>query len=110
MRSIFPTRGPKGWQLWAGSSILIMYGFYQVGQTNIERRKEKYHERRARYAIAPYLQAEADREYLQRELVLLQKEKEIMKDDPDWVVGKSPFHKSKYFMPRAVNQYDRHLK
>jgi NADH dehydrogenase (ubiquinone) 1 alpha subcomplex subunit 13 len=86
-----------------------MYGFYQVGQTNIERRKEQYHERRARYAIAPFLQAEADREYLERELVILQKEKEIMKDHPDWVVGKSAFH-SKRFMPRAVNQYDRSLK
>ena len=88
---------------------MIAYGFYKIGQTNIETREEKFYERRARYAMAPLLQAEADREYLERELVILQKEKEIMKDHPEWEVGKSPFF-SKRFMPRAVSNFDRSLK
>ena len=55
---------------------MIVYGFYQVGQTNIERNKEKMHERKQRYAIAPILQAEADREYLEREYINLRKVRE----------------------------------
>jgi len=103
---IFERRGPKGWQLWAGSATMIVYGFYQVGQTNIERNKEKMHERKQRYAIAPILQAEADREYLEREYINLRKEAEIMKDVEGWKVGMSPYYSQK-FMPRAVNVFDR---
>eukprot|EP00559_Dactyliosolen_fragilissimus_P009310 CAMPEP_0184855554 /NCGR_PEP_ID=MMETSP0580-20130426/764_1 /TAXON_ID=1118495 /ORGANISM="Dactyliosolen fragilissimus" /LENGTH=134 /DNA_ID=CAMNT_0027350095 /DNA_START=56 /DNA_END=460 /DNA_ORIENTATION=+ len=109
IRSSFPRRGPKGWQLWAGSATLIAYGFYQIGQTNIENNKEKMHERKARYGILPILQAEADREYLEREYVNLKKEAEIMKGVNGWEVGASPYN-SKKFMPRAVNPLDRGLK
>jgi len=106
MGRLLVTRGPKGWQLWAGSSLMIMYGFYQIGQTSLERRAEKVHERRLRYAMAPILQAEADREYLQRELINLKKETEIMKDVDGWIVGRSPYWTQK-FMPRAVDPFDR---
>ena len=41
--------------------------------------KEKMQERKVRYALLPLMQAEADREYMQRELVNLRKEAEIMK-------------------------------
>mmetsp|Transcript_2632 Transcript_2632/g.2885 ORF Transcript_2632/g.2885 Transcript_2632/m.2885 type:complete len:134 (+) Transcript_2632:55-456(+) len=106
MGRLLQTRGPKGWQLWAGSSLMIMYGFYQIGQTSNERREEQVHERRLRYAMAPILQAEADREYHVRELIILKKEAEIMKDVEGWVVGRSPYWTQK-FMPRAVNPFDR---
>lgn len=106
MGRLLQTRGPKGWQLWAGSCVLIGYGFYQIGQTNIENREQKVHERRLRYAMAPILQAEADREYLERELINLKKEAEIMKDVDGWTVGRSPYWTAK-FMPRAVNPFDR---
>jgi len=102
-------RGPAGWQLWLGASTMIMYGFYQVGQTNIAKNQQRMQERKVRYEIAPILQAEADREYLERELIILKKEAEIMKDVDGWVVGKSPYWTQK-FMPRAVNQFDRTLK
>ncbi len=105
MARVFPTRGPKGWQLWTGASLMIAYGFYQVGQYNTEKNKQKYHERKARYAIAPILQAEADREYLERELVNLKKEAEIMKNVEGWKVGQSPYYSNK-FMPRAVDPFD----
>lgn len=88
---------------------MIMYGFYQVGQGNIERNQQKMQERKVRYAIAPILQAEADREYLQRELINLKKEAEIMKDVPGWTVGKNPYQSGKW-MPRAVNPLDRSIK
>mmetsp|Transcript_3072 Transcript_3072/g.2966 ORF Transcript_3072/g.2966 Transcript_3072/m.2966 type:complete len:134 (-) Transcript_3072:91-492(-) len=105
----FPARGPKGWQLWAGSTLMIMYGFYQVGQGNIEKNQQKMQERKVRYALAPILQAEADREYLERELVILKKEADVMKHVPGWTVGKNPYQSGK-FMPRMVNPLDRGIK
>mmetsp|Transcript_18338 Transcript_18338/g.26279 ORF Transcript_18338/g.26279 Transcript_18338/m.26279 type:complete len:134 (-) Transcript_18338:419-820(-) len=104
-----PARGPKGWQLWAGSSLAIMYGFYQVGQYNKAANEQKLQERKVRYAVAPLLQAEADREYMQRELALLRKEAEIMAGVEGWEVGKSPFFSDKW-MPRRMNQLDRNCK
>jgi len=88
---------------------MIAYGFYQVGQTNKEKNQQKYFERQARYAVAPVLQAEADREYLTRELINLKKEAEIMKNVDGWVVGQSPFS-TKVFMPRAVDVFDTSMK
>lgn len=84
---------------------MIGYGFYQIGQTNIKNNQQKYLERKARYAVAPLLQAEADREYLERELINLKKEAEIMKNVEGWKVGENPYH-SKKFMPRAVDPFD----
>jgi hypothetical protein len=55
------------------------------------------------------LQAEADREYLERELINLRKEAEIMKNHPDWEVGKNPYNTG-VFMPRAVADFARSLK
>lgn len=105
MLRVFPNRGPKGWQLWSGATIMIAYGFYQVGKTNRENNQQKYLERKARYAVAPVLQAEADREYLERELINLKKEAEIMKNVEGWKVGASPYFTGK-FMPRAVDPFD----
>ena len=105
MARVFPNRGPKGWQLWTGASLFIAYGFYQIGQTNTKNNRQKYHERKARYAIAPILQAEADREYLERELINLKKEAEIMKNVEGWKVGANPYF-SGVFMPRAVDPFD----
>merc|ERR1712070_1230656 len=34
-------RGPSGAVIWGVSTVLIMFGFYRVGQTNIARRQEK---------------------------------------------------------------------
>ena len=84
---------------------MISYGFYRIGQMNKERNEQKYLERKARYAIAPFLQAEADREYLERELINLKKEAEIMKNVEGWKVGQNPYY-SGVFMPRTVDPFD----
>jgi len=106
---VIPERGPKGWQLWLGASIGILYGFYQIGKTNTERNQQRLQERKVRYALAPILQAEADREYLERELINLKREAEVMKGVSGWEVGKNPYFSGKW-MPRAVNQMDRNIK
>mmetsp|Transcript_9489 Transcript_9489/g.13468 ORF Transcript_9489/g.13468 Transcript_9489/m.13468 type:complete len:134 (+) Transcript_9489:77-478(+) len=105
----FPRRGPKGWQLWAGLTVSIGYGFYQIGKTNRERAAQKTEERKIRYALAPLLQAEADREYVHREKEILAKEAEVMKDVEGWKVGQSPYNSGR-FMPRAINPFDKNIK
>lgn len=92
-------RGLNGWQAWLGASVMIAFGFYRVGQKNQEDNKRKLAERQTRYAIAPYLQAEADREFMVRELINLKKEAEIMKDVKGWKVGQSPYFSGKWMPP-----------
>eukprot|EP00591_Stephanopyxis_turris_P010588 CAMPEP_0195528806 /NCGR_PEP_ID=MMETSP0794_2-20130614/31123_1 /TAXON_ID=515487 /ORGANISM="Stephanopyxis turris, Strain CCMP 815" /LENGTH=133 /DNA_ID=CAMNT_0040659997 /DNA_START=72 /DNA_END=473 /DNA_ORIENTATION=+ len=106
---LLPARGPKGWQLWAGASAMIMYGFYQVGQTNIERNQQKMQERKLRYQIAPLLQAEADREYMARETANLKMEAKVMAGVEGWEVGKNPYNSGKW-MPRATEELGRNQK
>jgi len=86
-----------------------MYGFYQIGQSNQAKVLDKLHERRLRYTIAPYLQAESDREYVQREIEILEKEKEIMKNVEGWKVGQNPYNSGKW-MPRFIADFSRNAK
>eukprot|EP00542_Grammatophora_oceanica_P016001 CAMPEP_0194040014 /NCGR_PEP_ID=MMETSP0009_2-20130614/12077_1 /TAXON_ID=210454 /ORGANISM="Grammatophora oceanica, Strain CCMP 410" /LENGTH=108 /DNA_ID=CAMNT_0038683021 /DNA_START=79 /DNA_END=402 /DNA_ORIENTATION=- len=79
-----PSRGPKGWQIWAGAALMIAWGFNRVGKTNREAAVQKLEERKFRYAVVPFLQAEADQEYMEREEANLKEEAEIMKDVPGW--------------------------
>ena len=107
-----PDRGPKGWQLWAGATVVILYGFTQVGKTNKAKIQQKMQERKVRYALAPLMQAEADREYMERELVNLRKEAELMKgvvdrDGRPWTPGASPYFGGQW-MPRKIGYFMRH--
>ena len=97
MGRYLPRRGPKGWQLWAGATTVILYGYYQVGQTNQANVQQKMQERKVKYALAPLLQAESDREYMERELVNLRKEAVVMAGVRDekgrpWVAGQSSYY------------------
>ena len=65
--------------------------------------------RKVRYALAPLMQAEADREYMERELVNLRKEAEVMKDVVDergrnWVPGSSQFFGGQW-IPRRIGHF-----
>ena len=75
-----------------GTSIFVFYGFSRIGAGNKNRTEQKLHERQARYALAPILQNEADREYMMREKKLLQQEARIMSEVPGWKVGQSQYH------------------
>ena len=57
-------RGPSGAVLWGVSTALILWGFSRVGKYNKDQAAEKRLEREARYFMAPILQEEADRAYL----------------------------------------------
>jgi NADH dehydrogenase (ubiquinone) 1 alpha subcomplex subunit 13 len=102
-------RGPTGFQLWAISSLAIAWGFYRVGQTNKKQSAEKMEQRRARYAMAPVLQAEEDAWYAEREKEILKQEAEIMKNVKGWKVGESVYHTDRW-VPRNTNPLNKNLK
>jgi NADH dehydrogenase (ubiquinone) 1 alpha subcomplex subunit 13 len=85
-------RGPKGWQLFLGASVVIFWGLSRLGAGNRKRSEQTLFERQERYALVSLLQNEADREYLMREKKLLEQEAKIMSEVPGWVVGKSPYY------------------
>ena len=88
-----------------------MFGFWRLGVGNTERNGEKLLERQARYAIAPILQAEQDAKYLARQAEILQREAEIMKDVPGWVVGESVYHnKTTRWVPDNPSPFSKHSK
>ena len=62
-----------------------------------------------RYAMAPILQAEADREYATREVAIQQKEAEIMKNVKGWQVGQSSYYTKTEDVPRKMNPFDKRL-
>lgn len=71
--------------------------------------QQKMQERKVRYALLPLMQAEADREYMERELVNLRREAEIMKDVEDekgnkWVPGSSQYFGGQW-MPRRIGHF-----
>lgn len=86
-----------------------MFGFYRLGVCNRERNAERLADREARYAMAPILQAEADRWYYEREKEIMAREAEIMKDVKGWKVGE-PQYLTKRWVPRQVVDLDRNTK
>ncbi|TDH66445.1 hypothetical protein CCR75_005777 [Bremia lactucae] len=93
------TRGPPGWSLFLGTFVVTSVGFYLVGQQNQHQRAIAKEERENRIALLPFLQAEADVEYLTQEKHMLDKEREVMKNVPGWVAGQSTYHSNRYQAP-----------
>jgi len=96
-------------QIWGISTALILWGFYRVGQYNKQMSGEKLEERKARYAMAPILQAEEDRLYVAREKEIKEKEAEIMKNVKNWKAGESVYLTDRW-VPRVVAPLDRNVK
>lgn len=78
----------------------MAWGFYRVGENNHERTGKKVAERRLRFQMAPYLQAEADQEFLVRERRIMDKQKEVMSDLPGWRRGQSQYFGQRWTPPR----------
>ena len=77
-----------------------MWGFYRVGQNNHETSAKKLAERRLRFQMAPYLQAEADHEFLVRERDILKRQKAVMSEVPGWK-PRSPYFGDRWTPPRV---------
>mmetsp|Transcript_39663 Transcript_39663/g.126749 ORF Transcript_39663/g.126749 Transcript_39663/m.126749 type:complete len:122 (-) Transcript_39663:868-1233(-) len=93
--------GPNGITIFAVGAAVMAYGFYKVGQTNIERRKVKQEKYQARLNIIPVLQAEEDARYVAEKAIRDAQEAEIMKDVPGWEVGKNVY--SSRWMPPGIS-------
>lgn len=87
--------------MWAAASVAMAWGFYRVGQTNHEKSAKTLAERRLRFQMAPFLQAEADLEYLVRERDIHDKQKFIMQDVPGWKRGQSHYYGDRWTAPRV---------
>lgn len=87
----------------------MAWGFHRVFQHNRAMNGEKLEERRARYAMAPILQAEEDLYYIEREKQIQKQEAEIMKDVRGWTVGESTYLTDR-FVNRNVCPLNKNLK
>ena len=92
-------RGPSGLVIWCGIIGATVYGFYQIGRTNAQKRHVTKERREARMAIMPYLQAEQDKMLAEQIAQANAKEAEVMKHVPGWKVGESV-----YSQPRRWKQ------
>ena len=70
---------------------------------------EKLEARKARYAMAPVIQAESDRWYMARENEMMKQEAEIMKDVHGWKVGESTYLTDRW-VPRHVAPMEKNAK
>jgi len=80
----------------------MFWGFSRIGYGNRKRTEQKLYERQEKYALAPLLQSEADREYLLRETKLKEQERKIMSDVPGWKAGESPYYNPLRWTPAHV--------
>ncbi|KIJ37437.1 hypothetical protein M422DRAFT_60990 [Sphaerobolus stellatus SS14] len=90
-----PTRGPSALVILGGVLALTTWGFYRIGQGNLEKRELQREKAWARIHLVPLLLAEGDRDTYRRQQAALAREKEIMKDVPGWQAGKSVYHRPK---------------
>ncbi|KAG0656893.1 hypothetical protein C6P46_006914 [Rhodotorula mucilaginosa] len=98
-----PTKGPGGALIFGTVAAICTFGFWRVGQGNLEKRQvypaqqELQREKAwSRIHLVPLLLAESDRDVYRREQAALAREKEIMKD-----AGAKAYH-SKRYTPATV--------
>ncbi|KAF7290952.1 hypothetical protein HMN09_01273800 [Mycena chlorophos] len=90
-----PLRGPGALAILGGVTAICAFGFYRVGQGNVERRELRREQMWTRIHLIPLLMAEADREAYaesQRRAVV---EGEIMKNVKSWGPDSS-YHNPRY--------------
>ncbi|CAO1634746.1 unnamed protein product [Sympodiomycopsis kandeliae] len=95
-RRNIPTKGPSGVAILGGVFAICAYGFWKVGQGNVEKRELRREHVWSRIHILPLLTAEADRDAYRRQLAQERREKEIMKDAPEWEQLKDAYHTKRY--------------
>ncbi|TFK55609.1 hypothetical protein OE88DRAFT_1710021 [Heliocybe sulcata] len=97
-----PLRGPGGVAILAGVTAISAFGFYRLGQGNLEQRELQREKVWSRLHLVPLLVAEGDRDAYRRDQAALAREKEIMKDVKDWEAGKSVYNNSRYRSRSAI--------
>ncbi|KAI5455197.1 hypothetical protein NCC49_000014 [Naganishia albida] len=97
-----PIRGPGGAAIFGGVAAVCAYGFYLVGQGNLEKRELQREKAWSRIHLVPLMLAEQDRDAYRRNVAAVAREREIMKDVPGWEVGKKAYHTARYTQPNIV--------
>mmetsp|Transcript_34842 Transcript_34842/g.85313 ORF Transcript_34842/g.85313 Transcript_34842/m.85313 type:complete len:146 (-) Transcript_34842:79-516(-) len=87
-----PNTGPTGIAFFGAYLGAMVYGFYQIGQGNAERRGLKEEKLMARAILIPFLQAEEDRRYVAAKARDDKWEAHIMRNVPGWEVGKNVYN------------------
>ncbi|EDL90632.1 rCG38845, isoform CRA_a [Rattus norvegicus] len=83
----------------------LIFGYWRIMRWNRERRRLLIEDLEARIALMPLLQAEKDRRTLQILRENLEEEAIIMKDVPNWKVGESMFHTTRWVPPLIGELY-----
>jgi NADH dehydrogenase (ubiquinone) 1 alpha subcomplex subunit 13 len=105
-----PSTGPTGPTLFLVSGAIMAYGFYLVGQTNIERRAHRAEKFAARKTLVPVLQAEEDRRWVEHKRRWDAQEAEVMKNVKDWKVGESVYSDNRWMPPtKKVGIWAEHI-
>merc|ERR1712216_35170 len=91
--------GPSGAFVFGVSALVMGFGFYKVGQTNMETRALRAEVKAARQTLMPLLQAEEDRRFLEYRKGLLEAEETIMKGVKGWKAGDNVYNNGKRYPP-----------
>lgn len=83
----------------------LIFGYWRMMRWNQERRRLLIEDLEARIALMPLFQAEKDRRTLQILRENLEEEAIIMKDVPNWKVGESVFHTTRWVPPLIGEMY-----
>ncbi|XP_023390291.1 NADH dehydrogenase [ubiquinone] 1 alpha subcomplex subunit 13 isoform X1 [Pteropus vampyrus] len=111
-----PRRGMSGYSMFAVGIGTLLFGYWSMMRWNRERsliqvlvlgfhRRLQIEDFEARIALMPLLQAEKDRRVLRMLRENLEEEAIIMKDVPDWKVGESVFHTTRWVTPMMGELY-----
>ncbi|CCU97729.1 unnamed protein product [Malassezia sympodialis ATCC 42132] len=91
-----PVRGPSGVFLIFATVGISAFGFWRLGQGNIERRELARERAWSRIYLTPLLLAESDRDMFRRDRASVLRENLLMKDVPNWEAGKSVYNSKRY--------------
>ncbi|CAG8497611.1 10688_t:CDS:2 [Scutellospora calospora] len=97
-----PQRGPSGLVIFTVIGAISAFGFYRIGQGNLEKRELHREKLWSRIHLIPLLTAELDRDTYRRNQAALEREAEIMKDVPGWKVGESVYNTKRYVGPTQI--------
>ncbi|XP_032746670.1 NADH dehydrogenase [ubiquinone] 1 alpha subcomplex subunit 13-like [Rattus rattus] len=100
-----PRRGLSGYSMFALDIGALIFGYWRIMRWNRERRRLLIEDLEARIALMPLLQAEKGRRTLQILRENLEEEAIIMKDVPNWKVGESMFHTTRWVPPLIGELY-----
>ncbi|PKI84686.1 hypothetical protein MVES_000943 [Malassezia vespertilionis] len=85
-----------GVTLIAGIIGITAFGFYRMGQGQIEKRELARERAWSRIYLTPFLLAEADRDSFRREHAANLREEQVMKGVPGWEADKRVYNTKRY--------------